>query len=373
VIPLRILHCLSGEPGPAREAARVLIGALNGRGHESAIAAASLEGFTQLDGVECFAFGGGMISSLFGARSGFAQRIALWIPDVIHVHDLESLPLALDLARRLALSVVISVHGGESGPAERLLRDPRVAWVLIPSEVLRARYLCDIGLDRDRVAILPPGIDVAAAAACPYRTADGTMVIGCLARLEDPDGIDRFCAAVAAVAKEQTLRVLFRVDATDDAEEAETAFQRRGLGTLVEVAPPMPVGEFMSRIDIVVDPEAADHHPGPVLEAMACARPVVAIAAGSMPELTRDGVTALLAEKGKQNALADALRQLCDRERRRMLGEAGRALAVERYDVAIIAEAAVEFYRGALGATTNANAKAESSTTYRRLSEARAR
>jgi glycosyltransferase involved in cell wall biosynthesis len=104
---------------------------------------------------------------------------------------------------------------------------------------------------------------------------------------------------------------------------------------------------------------------------MACARPVIAFAAGSAPELVRDGQTALLVPPSDRDGLAAALRQLADPARRRALGEAGRALAAERYDLNVVGAAMVELYRTAIGGTRSAAAQAEGSTAYRRISETR--
>ncbi len=60
-----------------------------------------------------------------------------------------------------------------------------------------------------------------------------------------------------------------------------------------------------------------------VMEAMAARLPVVATAAGGIPELVEDGVTGLLATPGDSEALATALSALArDPARRREMGEA---------------------------------------------------
>jgi glycosyltransferase involved in cell wall biosynthesis len=64
------------------------------------------------------------------------------------------------------------------------------------------------------------------------------------------------------------------------------------------------------------------------VEAMACGRPVVASAAGGLPEVVIDGETGLLVPAGDVDALRDALRALLsDPTLRRRLGEAARRRA----------------------------------------------
>jgi len=72
-----------------------------------------------------------------------------------------------------------------------------------------------------------------------------------------------------------------------------------------------------------------------VLDAMAFSLPVVATAAGGIPEAVEDGVTGRLVPPRDPRALAAALVDvLGDERRRRALGEAGRRRFVERFTVA---------------------------------------
>jgi glycosyltransferase involved in cell wall biosynthesis len=69
-----------------------------------------------------------------------------------------------------------------------------------------------------------------------------------------------------------------------------------------------------------------------VLDAMALGLPVVATAAGGIPEAVADGVTGRLVPPRDPRALADALSEaLADEERRKAWGEAGRRRFLERF------------------------------------------
>jgi glycosyltransferase involved in cell wall biosynthesis len=71
-----------------------------------------------------------------------------------------------------------------------------------------------------------------------------------------------------------------------------------------------------------------------LLDAMVFARPVVATAAGGIPEAVEDGVTGRVVPPRQPAALADALDEvLGDDERRIALGEAGRRRFLERFTV----------------------------------------
>jgi glycosyltransferase involved in cell wall biosynthesis len=78
--------------------------------------------------------------------------------------------------------------------------------------------------------------------------------------------------------------------------------------------------------DIFVMPTLNDAFPLVALEAMAYALPVVCSEEGSLPDIVRDGETGILVAKGDAPALAAALKSLLlDPDRRRRMGEAGRA------------------------------------------------
>ena len=79
---------------------------------------------------------------------------------------------------------------------------------------------------------------------------------------------------------------------------------------------------------------ASDVFPTVIMEAMACAKPVVSTTLAGIPESVVDGVTGLLVPPADWEALADALDKLVrDRGLRARFGEAGRARMTSEFDV----------------------------------------
>jgi glycosyltransferase involved in cell wall biosynthesis len=86
-----------------------------------------------------------------------------------------------------------------------------------------------------------------------------------------------------------------------------------------------------------------------LLEAMACGLPVVATRVGGNPEIVEEGKTGLLAPRGDDAKLAEAIvRVLTDPTRARAMGEAGRARARSAFTLERMAEDYRALYRGLL-------------------------
>jgi glycosyltransferase involved in cell wall biosynthesis len=85
------------------------------------------------------------------------------------------------------------------------------------------------------------------------------------------------------------------------------------------------------------------------LEAMAGARPIVASRVASVPEIVADGVTGVLVPPEDVTGFADAFVSLAgDADRRRALGEAGRARALELFTLEHMVERTLQVYEDAL-------------------------
>jgi glycosyltransferase involved in cell wall biosynthesis len=90
---------------------------------------------------------------------------------------------------------------------------------------------------------------------------------------------------------------------------------------------PSEVAAWLQAVDVVVVPSRREGFGLAAVEAMACATPVIAAAAGGLPEIVSDGENALLVPPGDPAAIAGALDRLLDPELRARLGAAGPAAA----------------------------------------------
>jgi colanic acid/amylovoran biosynthesis glycosyltransferase len=134
----------------------------------------------------------------------------------------------------------------------------------------------------------------------------------------------RGCAVQVRVAGDSPLRERLQ-------DEASLRFG----DTVTFLGPVSPddLPELYGWADVFCLPSFAEGVPVVLMEAMATGLPVVTTAIAGIPELVRNGDTGVLVPAGRADLVADAIQSLAaDRERRRQLGAAGRALVLADYD-----------------------------------------
>ena len=233
------------------------------------------------------------------------------------------------------------VHG--PGPVA-VAGPPLVAARVLASSEDQHADLLRSGVPRSRLRTVPACVDTDAF------TPDGPT----LQRGEHPRIVTLGSLAAGAGAG-AAIRALVRVRgaelfvaggvAGDDPDRAllfETARQA-GVAGRVRFLGPVD-GALRPRLlrsaDVVVAAPGHDVPVIPVLQAMACSRPVVAAAVGGLRDAVVDGVTGVHVRPGRPDDLASALREvLTDDALRIGYGIAGRDRAVSRFDRVRIAEA----------------------------------
>ena len=106
------------------------------------------------------------------------------------------------------------------------------------------------------------------------------------------------------------------------------------------------VSELLACADLFLLPSESESFGLAALEAMASEVPVVGTLCGGLEELVEDGETGRLCPVGDVAAMTDAaLEVLSDPRRGREMGQAGRAVAIDRYSVDRIVPLYENFYR----------------------------
>lgn len=304
----------------------------------------------------------------FGIAPGLMRRLRRLRPVLIHAHFGPDAAIALPLARRLAIPLIVTFHGYDvtmdesmSEPAwgHRLYfrRRPRLAregTLFLPvASHLRAR-LIDQGFDAAKIVVFPNAVDTRRFA--PDETIAEQPIVLFVGRLVEKKGcvdLVETMAAVQAEHPELELVVIGEGPLRGDLErQAESSLGRfRFLG----LQPPDAVRSWMARAAMLAAPSVTastgntEGMPIVVLEAQSMALPVVGTLHAGIPEVVVEGETGLLVAEGDRPALAAAIGRLWrDAGLRAELGRRARQRACAHFDRADYTERLEAIYRQVL-------------------------
>jgi len=208
----------------------------------------------------------------------------------------------------------------------------------------------DYGLIRPADGHLIPGVGIDLERFRPTPLPTGVPVVLLAARLLWDKGVGEFVEAARRL-HEQGVRARFalagRTDPGNPASIPQTqieAWCREGTlewwGWIEEMA------EALGRASLVCLPSYREGLPTVLMEAAACARPVVASNVPGCREALQDGVSGLLVEARDAAGLAGVLQRLIDDPAlSRKMGLAGRSLAEKKFSSVRIQSRILEVYR----------------------------
>lgn len=282
--------------------------------------------------------------------------------DVVHANRTIDLALAGTAARMSRVPVVSSLHWlgrvgdhpeDADGPwlrrraemmAPVLLNRAIATRIVAVSRAVASSFGALPGFPSARVEVVYPGMSMDrvpmpdAARGALRRSlslGDGPVILN-VGRLEAVKGqrhlvpmmrdvLARVPTAVLIIAGEGELRQALTRAIADAALEDSI----RLLGTRADV------NALLEISDVLVLASESEAAPLPLFEAMRAATPVVATAVGGVREIVADGVTGFVVPRGDPPALAAAVVRLLDQPATAArMGDAGRRVAFERFDVA---------------------------------------
>lgn len=164
---------------------------------------------------------------------------------------------------------------------------------------------------------------------------DNEILVGALARLSSIKGLEYLIDAAAAI-KKDAIPVKFAIVGAGRLEsELKDRAAKLGLGeTLIFTGFRSDAADALRSFDVCVLPSVhSEGFSNSVIEAMACARPVVGTTVAGTPEAVVDGETGILVPPRDAQSLANAISILAgDDLLRKRMGEAGRARAEKSFD-----------------------------------------
>ncbi len=267
------------------------------------------------------------------------RGLARWRPEILNAHYASGYGSTSALAG--FAPTLLSVWGSdvydfpyESAAKGWLLRrNLRRATAIASTSEAMARQVRRLVPEVGEIAITPFGVDLTRFAPAPR--AERPLTIGIVKSLAPKYGVDLLLRAFAGLP--DACRLLIVGDGPQRAE-LEALAGELGIAARTEFTGAVAhadVPALLNRLDIYVAPSRLDSESFgvAVIEASACALPVVVSDAGGLPEVVRDGETGLVVPRDDVPALQAALQRLVlDAALRDRLGGAGRAHVARAYE-----------------------------------------
>jgi len=237
-----------------------------------------------------------------------------------------------------------------------------------------SHYMMDqslsLGTKPEKCVLVPRGVDVDLF--CPSREKSGTdrkrggsPVILCVRHLVAKNGIGYLISAARMVVDQwPEARFVFcgREDPSyrDELQKQVVALELESHVSFIGFIPHRELVNYFRNCYLTVIPSVIEAAGNVILEAMACAKPVIGSNVGGIPDYISDGETGFLVESMNPRALADRiLHLLSDPVRTMRMGAAGRKRVEDQYRFDMMISKIVAIYE----TVTNPNRRSQAGTT----------
>ena len=316
-----------------------------------------------------------------GVLRAEASRPPGWY-DVVHSHYWLSGQVGWLAAERWQVPLVHTMHtmarvknlsladGDTAEPAGREIGEAQVVEaadrLVANTDEERDQLVALYGADRERVAVVPPGVDLDRFTPVPQAgrraareslgiapDANLLLFVGRIQPLKAPDVLVR--ATARLLDRRPDLRPSLVVAVVGgpsgsglrEPESLARLVAELGLGDVVRFAPPAAADRLVDwyrAADLVAVPSYSESFGLVALEAQACGTPVVAAAVGGLRETVADGVSGVLVPDHEPGMWADAVASLLDDAPRRRRLSAGAVRHAARYGWDATVDGLLEVY-----------------------------
>src|SRR5258708_10678466 len=280
-------------------------------------------------------------------------------PDVVHAHDPHGVAmaaLALSMSTQLDKPPLVAARRVDfhiKGNSLSRWKYRQVDCFICASEAIRKMLVAD-GVPAVLAVTIHEGIDLGHIEAAPAANLHAELwlpphapIVGNVAALVPHKG-QRHLIEAAAIVVKRVPDARFGIGGDGELRPTpERQIKDHPLETHVFLAGFRPdVLSVHKGFDIFVMSSVTEGLGTSLLDAMACAEPIVAPTAGGMPEVVVDGTTGLLVPPRDHEAMADAIvRLLTDEKARHAMGALGQARVRGHFSAERMVQDTLEIYR----------------------------
>lgn len=270
---------------------------------------------------------------IMGRRPGFDWPVIprlYWLfrenrADVVQTHHLVTLIYGAVGARLAGAALVHVEHEYFTlmRPRAKLylrVLAPLCHHIVVVGDQVREFLIREVGLPPSKVTVIRNGVD--AVRYSPQKSVPRDTLgfppedrlIGHVARLEaekDQETLLRAFRMVLTACPDA--RLVIAGDGSRRGDLERTAVSLGIAGRVHFLGLRADVSDLLPHLDVFALPSLNEGLPLALLEAMACARPVVATAVGEIPRVIREGVTGVTVSPGDAAALASSIRAILER------------------------------------------------------------
>jgi glycosyltransferase involved in cell wall biosynthesis len=287
------------------------------------------------------------------------MRAGLRRVDVVHAHShlFFSTNLAALKRKTSSTPLVITNHGFrvQRGRWLDLLQDLYLAtagaWTLRAADKIisltkdEGRRVCSLGVPRRRSIVIPNGVDVNLFRPAGEPEAEGTVLWA--GRFVEEKGVKYLLEAVRLISEEMLSVRLLLVGYGPLEDRLKSYTQQLGITKNVVFRAPVDqrtLASLMNKSAVFALPSLSEGLPNVVLEAMACAKPLIATDGIGLNSVI--GGAGIFVPAKDSRSLAEAIiRLLSDRALRNKLGQYARSTVVKRHTWRSVAEGTTQLFQ----------------------------
>ncbi len=303
----------------------------------------------EVNGIPCFSAGMGHVSR-FRFQYALYKIFLSEKPDVIHVHHAPLfiqayLPAKLAGIKRIILTEHSNHQTKDESRLKKLSRffSKRADMVTTIHDGLRAFFINDLGVSKEKIVTIPNGIDTSKFSPITggrkaiegVYMSSGKFVISCIGRLVPEKDHENLLNAIKQVVDNGTFD--FEVLIVGDGprfDELRDCIDKLNISTYVKMLGARnDIIDILRRSDVVVLSSKTEGLPMVLLEAMGAGVPCIATAVGGIPQLLGNGAGTVVPPQDSEllaNAIISAHK---NRDELRAMGERARQRVVDDYDI----------------------------------------